>query len=144
MNSHKPKTASSSSAPPKSLVIPAPAKLNLFLHITGRRSDGYHLLQTAFQLLDYGDTVGHDLVQLVFDIALSLRYRVGFEVKTAIEMGVSLGAGVFLRLPVITKDGGFELVHGNADIRKRRHCLSHQPNCRLRIVPVRPRVKSIA
>ncbi|MEM6985403.1 MAG: 4-(cytidine 5'-diphospho)-2-C-methyl-D-erythritol kinase, partial [Pseudomonadota bacterium] len=34
---------------------PAPAKLNLFLHILGRRSDGYHELQTAFQLLDYGD-----------------------------------------------------------------------------------------
>ncbi|MFT4562420.1 MAG: 4-diphosphocytidyl-2-C-methyl-D-erythritol kinase [Gammaproteobacteria bacterium] len=34
---------------------PAPAKINLFLHITGRRSDGYHLLQTHFQFLDYGD-----------------------------------------------------------------------------------------
>lgn len=34
---------------------PAPAKLNLFLHVTGRRPDGYHLLQTAFQLLDHGD-----------------------------------------------------------------------------------------
>ncbi|HJV75486.1 MAG TPA: 4-(cytidine 5'-diphospho)-2-C-methyl-D-erythritol kinase [Noviherbaspirillum sp.] len=34
---------------------PAPAKLNLFLHVTGRRQDGYHLLQTVFQLLDYGD-----------------------------------------------------------------------------------------
>lgn len=34
---------------------PAPAKLNLFLHVTGRRPDGYHLLQTAFQLIDYGD-----------------------------------------------------------------------------------------
>ena len=33
----------------------APAKLNLFLHITGRRADGYHQLQTLFQLLDYGD-----------------------------------------------------------------------------------------
>ncbi len=33
----------------------APAKLNLFLHITGRREDGYHELQTLFQLLDYGD-----------------------------------------------------------------------------------------
>ena len=33
----------------------APAKLNLFLHITGRRSDGYHNLQTLFQLLDWGD-----------------------------------------------------------------------------------------
>jgi 4-diphosphocytidyl-2-C-methyl-D-erythritol kinase len=36
---------------------PAPAKLNLFLHIVGRRDDGYHLLQTVFQLLDWGDEV---------------------------------------------------------------------------------------
>lgn len=36
---------------------PAPAKLNLFLYITGRRADGYHNLQTLFQFLDYGDTV---------------------------------------------------------------------------------------
>ena len=34
---------------------PAPAKLNLFLHITGRRDDGYHNLQTVFQFLDYSD-----------------------------------------------------------------------------------------
>lgn len=44
--------------------IPAPAKLNLFLHITGRRADGYHLLQSAFMLidrvvvLDYGKKIG--------------------------------------------------------------------------------------
>lgn len=37
------------------LTLPAPAKLNLFLHITGQRADGYHELQTLFQLLDYGD-----------------------------------------------------------------------------------------
>ena len=37
--------------------IPAPAKLNLFLHINGRREDGYHLLQSAFQLIDLSDTV---------------------------------------------------------------------------------------
>lgn len=36
---------------------PAPAKLNLFLRITGRRSDGYHTLQTVFRLLDWGDRV---------------------------------------------------------------------------------------
>lgn len=36
---------------------PAPAKLNLFLQITGRRADGYHLLQTVFRLLAWGDTI---------------------------------------------------------------------------------------
>lgn len=35
----------------------APAKLNLFLHVTGRREDGYHELQTLFQLLDFGDSM---------------------------------------------------------------------------------------
>lgn len=35
----------------------APAKLNLFLHVVGKRADGYHQLQTAFQLLDFGDTI---------------------------------------------------------------------------------------
>jgi 4-diphosphocytidyl-2-C-methyl-D-erythritol kinase len=39
------------------LVVPAPAKLNLFLHVTGRRPDGYHELDTLFVALDYGDTV---------------------------------------------------------------------------------------
>jgi 4-diphosphocytidyl-2-C-methyl-D-erythritol kinase len=37
--------------------IPAPAKLNLFLHITGRRDDGYHLLQSVFMLIDWCDTL---------------------------------------------------------------------------------------
>jgi 4-diphosphocytidyl-2-C-methyl-D-erythritol kinase len=36
---------------------PAPAKLNLFLHVTGRRPDGYHTLQTVFQLLDFCDEI---------------------------------------------------------------------------------------
>ena len=41
--------------------FPAPAKLNLFLYITGQRADGYHTLQTLFQFLDYGDTLGFEL-----------------------------------------------------------------------------------
>ena len=41
--------------------IPAPAKLNLFLHITGRRDDGYHLLQSAFMLIDWCDTLNFEI-----------------------------------------------------------------------------------
>ena len=53
-----------------SVVLPSPAKLNLFLHITGRRADGYHSLQTIFQLLDYGDSLTFTLNQSG-DISLS-------------------------------------------------------------------------
>ena len=41
--------------------VPAPGKLNLFLHITGRRPDGYHLLQSAFMLVDWHDTLHFEL-----------------------------------------------------------------------------------
>ncbi|MEZ5664893.1 MAG: 4-(cytidine 5'-diphospho)-2-C-methyl-D-erythritol kinase [Burkholderiaceae bacterium] len=41
--------------------LPAPAKLNLFLHITGRRADGYHLLQSVFMLVDWCDRIHLDL-----------------------------------------------------------------------------------
>jgi len=41
--------------------VPAPAKLNLFLHITGRRDDGYHLLQSVFMLIDWCDTLHFEL-----------------------------------------------------------------------------------
>jgi 4-diphosphocytidyl-2-C-methyl-D-erythritol kinase len=37
--------------------VPAPAKLNLFLHVVGRRADGYHLLQSVFVLVDWCDTL---------------------------------------------------------------------------------------
>lgn len=53
---------------------PAPAKLNLFLHVTGRRADGYHLLQTVFQLIDHGDVLHFEtrddgVIQRTTDIA---------------------------------------------------------------------------
>ena len=41
--------------------VPAPAKLNLFLHITGRRADGYHLIQSVFMLIDWCDTLHFEL-----------------------------------------------------------------------------------
>jgi len=49
--------AGSTVSPTSLLDVPAPAKLNLFLHITGRRADGYHLLQSVFVLIDWADTL---------------------------------------------------------------------------------------
>jgi len=53
-----------SAAPLKAIYdVAAPAKLNLFLHITGRRPDGYHLLQSVFMLIDWCDTLHFELRQ---------------------------------------------------------------------------------
>ena len=57
-------------------IWPAPAKINLFLHITGKRPVGYHDLQTVFQFLDYGDDLFFDLrddglVERVYDLGFS-------------------------------------------------------------------------
>jgi 4-diphosphocytidyl-2-C-methyl-D-erythritol kinase len=41
----------------KSLIVPAPAKVNLFLHVTGRRADGYHTLESLIALIDLADTI---------------------------------------------------------------------------------------
>lgn len=60
---------------PTSLRLPAPAKLNLFLHITGRRNDGYHDLQTIFQLIDRCDWLTfqlNDSGELTFNSAFDL------------------------------------------------------------------------
>lgn len=51
----KPKIVLPEAGAPAGVAWPAPAKLNLFLHITGRRDDGYHELQTLFQFIDAGD-----------------------------------------------------------------------------------------
>lgn len=54
---------------PRTLTLPAPAKLNLFLHVTGRRSDGYHTLETLMVPIDYSDRIsvtlreGSDIVR---------------------------------------------------------------------------------
>ena len=100
----------------------APAKLNLFLHITGRRADGYHQLQTVFQLLDFGDELGFRPREdgelhlqldpasrvpdvplqsnLILDAAEALRRRLGrpglgadIMLNKRIPMGAGLGGG---------------------------------------------------
>jgi 4-diphosphocytidyl-2-C-methyl-D-erythritol kinase len=95
----------------------APAKLNLFLHITGRRADGYHALQTVFQLLDWGDALhftlridGHiarrtevpgvpEESDLVVRAARLLKEQTGtgagvdIEIDKRLPMGAGLGGG---------------------------------------------------
>ena len=75
----------------------APAKLNLFLHITGRREDGYHELQTLFQLLDFGD-------QMAFDVSndgilsLHLSFSENVENDTPLDNNLVTRAAALLRL----------------------------------------------
>jgi 4-diphosphocytidyl-2-C-methyl-D-erythritol kinase len=95
----------------------APAKLNLFLHITGRRPDGYHALQTVFQLLDWGDTLhftrrddgtitrktdvpgvpeASDLVvraARLLQTHTGSKYGVEIEIDKRLPMGAGLGGG---------------------------------------------------
>ena len=89
-----------------SITLRAPAKINLFLHITGRREDGYHNLQTAFQFLDVSDTLqfslneaaaaAHNIVLSgdTANIALedNLIYRAASALKA--ETGTTLGARI--------------------------------------------------
>jgi 4-diphosphocytidyl-2-C-methyl-D-erythritol kinase len=89
---------------------PAPAKLNLFLHITGRRADGYHELQTVFQLLDWGDELNFSLrddgrivrLQPLQGIADDEDLCVRAARLLQAESGCRLGAGIELvkRLPL--------------------------------------------
>ena len=88
----------------------APAKLNLFLHITGRRDDGYHLLQTVFQFLNYGDLLRFqcrndgeihrvsDLEGVPAESDLMVRAARALQAHT----GSSLGVDIFIdkRLPM--------------------------------------------
>ena len=55
MNNPTPNKSAPNNPSAQWLTVPAPAKLNLMLHITGQRADGYHELQTIFQFLEYGD-----------------------------------------------------------------------------------------
>jgi 4-diphosphocytidyl-2-C-methyl-D-erythritol kinase len=92
---------------------PAPAKLNLFLHVAGRRPDGYHELQTYFQLLDWGDEVAIDVtsdgaVERVAGLAevppdKDLAVRAAQLLQAA--AGVSQGARLQLRKRIPTGGG---------------------------------------
>ena len=93
----------------------SPAKLNLFLHVTGQRDNGYHELQTAFQLLDWGDRMRFEITEtpgitlhppvagvpnednLIFRAAASLGLPqdrgIAISIEKVIPMGGGLGGG---------------------------------------------------
>lgn len=82
--------------------VPAPAKLNLFLHITGRRADGYHLLQSVFMLVDWCDTLHfehrneagitrEDLGAALPEIDLTVRAARALQQATGCSQGVHIG-----------------------------------------------------
>lgn len=104
-------------AMPRRLVVPAPAKVNLFLHVTGRRADGYHTLESLFTLVDLADAVTLETrddgaivrsgevpgVPVDEDLALRAARRlkeatgtvrgVAIAIDKAIPMGAGLGGG---------------------------------------------------
>ncbi|MFE0842769.1 4-(cytidine 5'-diphospho)-2-C-methyl-D-erythritol kinase [Achromobacter insolitus] len=83
--------------------VPAPAKLNLFLHVVGRRADGYHLLQTVFRFIDLCDTLHFDrrsdgvisrateLAGVPEDQDLTLRAAHALQRATGVRQGVQIG-----------------------------------------------------
>jgi 4-diphosphocytidyl-2-C-methyl-D-erythritol kinase len=98
------------------LTLPAPAKLNLMLHILGRRADGYHELQTLFQFLDHGDELSFalradDQIHLHTDIP-GVPHDSNLIVRAARQLqqqaNCSLGADIWLnkRLPMGGGIGG--------------------------------------
>tara|TARA_R110002073_G_scaffold92997_3_gene217591 strand:+ start:13067 stop:13897 length:831 start_codon:yes stop_codon:yes gene_type:complete len=92
------------------LSLQSPAKLNLFLHITGRRENGYHELQTVFQLLDWGDqlsfTANHSGTITLESDASDIPLAENLVVRAArlLQQG-SLGAHITLRKHIPTGAG---------------------------------------
>ena len=96
--------------------LPAPAKLNLFLHVTGRRADGYHLLETVFQFIDLQDSLDLRLrtdgvvqrIDASDDIPaeqdLTLRAATALQAATGCRLGVDIG--LRKRIPIGAGLGG--------------------------------------
>lgn len=93
-----------------SLTLLSPAKLNLFLHITGRRADGYHELQTLFQLLDWGDeltfTANNSGVVTLTGSDVGVAHRDNLVVRAAHALGPPRGAGAEILLRKRIPTGG--------------------------------------
>ena len=119
-------------------VWPAPAKLNLFLHVTGRRPDGYHELQTVFQLLDLCDSVAATVredglierpqgpAEVPAEADLVVRAARSLQTASASPLGATLK--VHKRIPLGGGLGG-----GSSDAATTLLALNHLWGCRLPI-----------
>jgi len=91
---------------------PAPAKINLFLHVVGRRPDGYHLLQTVFRFLDFGDSLrceprGDGRIELANPLpGVPAESDLTVRAATALRAATDATAGVTLRLEKRLPMGG--------------------------------------
>ena len=91
---------------------PAPAKINLFLHVVGRRADGYHQLQTVFRFLDYGDTLrceprSDDRIVLAAPLpGVPPETDLVVRAAQALRAATGIGAGVTLHLEKRLPMGG--------------------------------------
>lgn len=99
------------------LTLPAPAKINHFLHICGQRDDGYHNLQTVFQFLDYGDELSFEardddkitITPAIEGVGLedNLIYKAAKALQSfALDKGVNKALGVNIHLNKILPMGG--------------------------------------
>ena len=100
----------------KTLTVPAPAKVNLFLHVTGRRADGYHTLESLIALIDLADTItlsrrDDGILRRLGDVAgvpedrdLSLRAAHALQAATGARFGVDIT--VDKRIPLGSGLGG--------------------------------------
>src|SRR5262249_37451935 len=87
------------------------AKLNLFLHITGKRQDGYHNLQTIFQLLNYGDTMHFNKrqdkqIHLTCSIPIPLEQNLVWRAILALQAYAQIAEGIDIQIEKLIPFGG--------------------------------------
>jgi 4-diphosphocytidyl-2-C-methyl-D-erythritol kinase len=115
---------------------PAPAKLNLFLHVTGRRADGFHDLQTIFQLIDFNDSIGitpredGEIVRSEGPVDVPPESDLTVRAARALQAAAGVSQGVSLRVRKKIPMGG-GLGGGSSDAATVLLALNHLWDCGL-------------
>ena len=118
---------------------PAPAKLNLFLHITGQRADGHHLLQTVFVLIDFADQLGFYVtdqpsIELEYQLpGVEKKQDIIYRAAQALQQQADIQQGVQISLVKNLPMGG-GLGGGSSDAATTLLALNHLWGCGLKLV----------